>query len=868
MRSRWWTVALFAAVIAASLLVLNAHYPRATPMTKLGEATDKQVPPLTRGPRISGQVLGADGRPAVDVDVQLRAAFSLPLDWRTDCRCGAAEDDGNCPTPELAGADLLPSLRERSQPLAQQRTDASGGFTFEVVPGQYGVLAKRDGEAASALTGSSHPLELRLGPAHTLRTQVWSDAYHGFGGAETFVYLRNSRQVLRVPSGKEGHVHLDGLPPETGLVVALAPPHYPGIDDFDPKDTYEGRLWLFLPARLAGAVTFHGAPAATAEVSFRDGRCLRTTFTDRDGRYVWPGVMTTGPVTVSAVQNGRRGRRTLHLVPGENADDFDIALLTPGAISGVVVDEGGRAVSAAHLQAANLSDVYSNEPPISAGADGAGRFIFRELVPGRFSLKASAPEYREVTAETRVEVAEAETENVRVLLPRESHCAARLVDEFGKPLPNVEIEALPLEVPDLPPKHSDVIFGGASTKTRGDGQFQLHGLASGVYWLSLERDERSSNLVVPCAGDVSVRVERGPEPDASVHGWVRSERGLPIAGARLNLEDSADRFSSRNASVSSGTDGEFRVPLVHGKYAIEVRSPEEPIAWHLFRDIELTKGDDALLELIVSDGKRLGGDVVDSDGGPVPGAWVNVRPIGDGAAQRKGDEMETTSDSTGHFEFTHLSTGRLRISAKTRELVMTGDGAGIETEPGRNDLRLVIGRGAKLKGRVVDEYGHPIRRFTVMESQYSSPAGEWETVLERRGPFQVEIHASGRPTVAVHAEATPGTTEDLGTIVVPQGIALIGVVVDSSTGQPIADALIDPLSSLTDEPAVWFDDPSYAMRTRADGSFSLLTLPVGAILRVTAAGYRTGQFAVQAASLRLALQAETGVDVRSVVDGH
>jgi Carboxypeptidase regulatory-like domain len=117
------------------------------------------------------------------------------------------------------------------------------------------------------------------------------------------------------------------------------------------------------------------------------------------------------------------------------------------------------------------------------------------------------------------------------------------------------------------------------------------------------------------------------------------------------------------------------------------------MSWHFFRDLELAEGDDVLVEFVVSNGNTVAGDVVDSDGEPVPGAWVNVRPVGDDAAQRKGDELEATSDSAGHFELSHLSAGRVRISASTSELVMTGEAAGIETEPGRNDLRLVLGRG-------------------------------------------------------------------------------------------------------------------------------------------------------------------------------
>jgi uncharacterized GH25 family protein len=862
-RTRWWTVALLTAALGAFLVVLNARHLHPTPIAATAVISEP-VPSLTTKPRISGHIFRADGSPAPNVDVQLRAAFALPMDWRTDCKCATAEEDGNCPTPELAGAGVLSSLRERSEPIAHARTDASGAFAFEVVPGQYGVLATHEGEVASASAASGNGLELHLSPAHTLRTRVWSDAYRGFEGAETFVYLRQSRQVLQVPSGKEGHVRLDDLPGETGLVVALAPPHYPGVDDFDPNDAHEGRLWLFLPARLSGGVTFHGAPASAAEVSFRDGRCQRRTSTDRNGRYAWPGVMTTGPVTASAVWNGRRGRRTLNLVPGETADDFDIELLSPGEISGVVVDEDGHPVPAAQVKAEQISDVYSNDPPISVGADAAGRFALRELVPGPFSLSASAGGYRDVTAKTRVEVGEAENEDIRIVLPRESHCAARLVDKDGRPVPNARISAIPSAVPDLPPNHSDEIIGGASSQARADGRFELHGLAPGIYWLSLEGDERSSKLVVPCTGDVSVRAETGPAPDAAAHGWVRSERGLPIAGARLRLEATVD---GSRVSVSTEANGEFRVPLAHGKYAVEVRSADEPVSWHLFRDLELAAGDDVLLEFVVSDGGNVAGDVVDFDGAPVSGAWVNVRPLGGDAAKRKSDELETTSDSTGHFEFSHLSPGRLRISASTSELVMTGDAAGVEMQPGRNDLRLVVGRGAKLKGRIVDELGQPIRRFTVMGSQFSSPAGDWETVLQRRGPLQVEIHTSGRPTVAVRAEARPGTTEDLGTIVLPQGVALIGVVVDASTGQPIADALVDPLTPVTDQAVLWFDDPLYATRTRADGSFSLVTLPVGATLRVTAAGYRYGQFAVQAASLRLALRPEPGIDVTSV-DSH
>jgi hypothetical protein len=716
-------------------------------------------------------------------------------------------------------------------------TDLSGQFAVELPVGEYGVIAARDGLSASALAVTGKQTALHLASPVSYRLRAWSDSGRGVEDAALYIYLRHSKQLLARSVGAEGLVLADGVPGDDGTLIALARGHRPGIEPLDPGATYEQRIWLVLPASVSGTVDWHGIPVEGAEVSVEDDGCEYTTLTGPDGRYEWPS-RRAGRLQVRARWQGKLGLREVTVVPGETADDIDVSLHAPGAILGLVLDEHARPVTHAEVLIRERATV----------TDESGRFLLADLVPGSYRLTATAHGYRNDIAPVRVELDEGATAQARVVLPTEASCVARLVDSSGRPVRNTRVQLSPLHVPELPPNHSDVMIGGALATTDDRGFFSAGGLTAGLFEISIEDDGRSGTVVVPCEGSIRVAERTAPRHRASVHGVVHSEKGAPVAGALVDardLEADADEGTAR-----TGADGTFRLGIESGTHLLTVQPERERPAWTQRRQIVINDGDDIEIDFEVPTGASISGTVIGPGAKPVSRAEV-LALRGDSNLRSEG-EASALTDETGAFHLSHITSEVVRIVVSARDLYQLGTLEGATARLASDDVRIVLGRPGHLRGRVVDEHGAPLRRFEVLGRPFSSPLGEFDLALEIGGPFDVTIHAEDRATVVQRVQALPETVENLGTIVLPRGRLVSGVVVDALSGAPIPDALVDPLPPID---ALWFDDPSFTTRTASDGSFVLEHVAAADTLRISATGFHGRETSIESATLRIPLEA-------------
>ncbi len=68
---------------------------------------------------------------------------------------------------------------------------------------------------------------------------------------------------------------------------------------------------------------------------------------------------------------------------------FSRAQLYTGSVTGIVTDPSGASVPQAEV---NLTDI-DRDTHSSAKTDGAGRYLFRPLPPGNYSLQVQAPDF-------------------------------------------------------------------------------------------------------------------------------------------------------------------------------------------------------------------------------------------------------------------------------------------------------------------------------------------------------------------------------------------------------------------------------------------------------------------------------------------
>ncbi len=247
---------------------------------------------------------------------------------------------------------------------------------------------------------------------------------------------------------------------------------------------------------------------------------------------------------------------------------------------------------------------------------------------------------------------------------------------------------------------------------------------------------------------------------------------------------------------------------------------------------ELTLEGDRAVRIPLPRGERLTGRIVDDAGAAVEGGQVTlVRADGPSLP------WAARTDREGRFVVDTLLPGRYEVRATAAGHAARSQA---DVEPGA-DLRLVLERVGLVSGRVVGPDGGPAPEATVV----IAGSGIWparHVAADEDGRFRIAEVPPGVYEVRAHhgslvAEPRRGLTVEAGspvhlTFALAEGAILRGIVRDSSTGRPVADAEVTASAEALDvAPA--------AASTDEGGRFTIRGLASGAVLRVSvfAEGY-------------------------------
>ncbi|HEX2442429.1 MAG TPA: carboxypeptidase-like regulatory domain-containing protein [Vicinamibacterales bacterium] len=137
--------------------------------------------------------------------------------------------------------------------------------------------------------------------------------------------------------------------------------------------------------------------------------------------------------------------------------------------------------------------------PRLATTDAEGRYVFRELPAGRYTVNASKPGYVSLQYGQRrpfeqgrpIELVDKQVvDKVDFTLPRGGVLTGRIVDEFGDPVSDVSVNAMQLR---YMAGRRRPVNAGRQSLTDDLGQFRIWGLAPGEYIVSATL--RSFNIV-------------------------------------------------------------------------------------------------------------------------------------------------------------------------------------------------------------------------------------------------------------------------------------------------------------------------------------------------------------------------------------
>jgi uncharacterized GH25 family protein len=396
--------------------------------------------------------------------------------------------------------------------------------------------------------------------------------------------------------------------------------------------------------------------------------------------------------------------------------------------------------------------------------------------------------------------------------------------------------------------------------------------------------------------------EKGPRPlrlpalETLAGRVVSSVDGRPVAGALVWRSD---------VFRVTGPDGGYRIelaPAAEGSWVQAAAAGFFPGSGGATGPAGRRQGP----VLALRPALPVAGVVVDEKGVPVAGVEVRATPQPgdrfDSASMNSGGTARTTP--AGRFRLATLTAGTAYDLRLSRAGFAPGTSEIPPLEPGRPaaDLRIVLRRGRTGTGRVVnaseqpiagarvllrrDQGGDPRERMMrrMMGAQEEAPI---ETVTGADGRFELrdlpggtwslEARASGYAALTVPGLTVPegaGST-DLGTVMLPAGVALEGYAVDPR-GRPVEGAEINASDAATPISLMRFGRQEEAAPdavTGADGYFRIEDRRAGEMINLEAIrqGYaRTSAPGVRVPSeepVRIVMQPASVVEGRAVDDG-
>lgn len=336
--------------------------------------------------------------------------------------------------------------------------------------------------------------------------------------------------------------------------------------------------------------------------------------------------------------------------------------------------------------------------------------------------------------------------------------------------------------------------------------------------------------------------------------------GHPLEDALVVMRMEREGRGALLARASTRSDGTALVlGLPDGLAHVTV---ERPGMARITRVVRIADGR-GRVSVTLRPGASLAGLVVDTEGQPVSGALVRVRPARDDAA----DPWEAQTDDEGRFAFDTLRPGMQRVEASAPGY----DTATQRLPAGLTDVRLSLRRTGEVVGRVVGPGSEPAPGATVV----LAGSGVWpprQTTTDEQGQFSVAGVPAGVYEVRAHrgnlvADPVEGLLLEAGgsarvTLRLTPGITLHGVVITAEDDAPIAEAEI-----VVAEDALSFT-PRVA-RTGEDGTFEIeglrrrphrITVHAEGYVPIIAAQHEPGEEPVRFALRRAAILEGVVVD--------
>jgi protocatechuate 3,4-dioxygenase beta subunit len=362
----------------------------------------------------------------------------------------------------------------------------------------------------------------------------------------------------------------------------------------------------------------------------------------------------------------------------------------------------GRVLSADGGGPVRRAQVRASGPEIGSKAamtDAEGRYEFRDLPAGRFSLSATKSGFvtvqygqtRPFESGTTIELVEAQIfAKADIAMPRGSVIAGRVLDEFGDPVADATVSAMRSAWAGGRRRLQPT---GRMAQTNDLGQYRIYGLPPGDYYVSATlRSDAMMDMAMISA------MAGGAGPGLTGSGGAGPGGAAGPTGSNPNSGYAPTYFPG----TSNGADAQ-RLTLAAGQ--------------------EAQGTDFALLPVRLV---KITGVVINSEGKPVEGSMVNAVPRGGEVGMMMMGGM-TRTDKDGTFSLANVAPGDYTLQTRPMQIrtmggpdtmtfdVRVGGVEGLDAETGSlpisvggEDVPNVVittSRGATASGRLQFEGG-------------------------------------------------------------------------------------------------------------------------------------------------------------------
>lgn len=830
--------------LAAAFLLLRGHEPR--PMD-FDEGLRRAAAPGTSegGPR--SEASGEVASPVPSVPGTRRDGSAGVL---VEGVAGTVVDERERPIPSadvvLEAFDVRALKGGRPRPgvvLARTTTDRDGAFLLPLREKRWvRVVASTPGHGTVGVRvpGPGARVRLCLPPAASLEVEVLDAERDGPPGAEVEILAREA--LLRAPTGGDGRVRFDDLPPGTVVVRATTPDGREargGPLAVTAGETATVRLLLGRTTHLRGRTFDAGtyAPVADAEVHVaRPGRSVAAGPTGADGTFGPLPVGTAGERVLVAVraEGYAPALVPVFLAHADEAQVVEIPLQPAAPWCGRVVDATGRAVRGARV--AYTHDGIEGREPAATTTDEDGRFTLPPPPPPapgrRVVLVAEAAVGRAARA---LRPGDTQPADLVLVLRGGATVSGRIVDVDGRPCNDVTIRLDPvwrlLTDRRRPGPETSRLLAmnergrlALTTQANENGHWQIGGVPDGTY------DVRILRPGATCWSDEVVEVHGGHVDLGNLHvggghrleGRSTDPHGRPLAG--VDVIARGEGGAARVLRTITNREGNWHFENVAtGPWTIRAVLPG-----HLDGRLEVDVPTHEAVEVVLEPGASIRGRVLEGSR-PVTGAFTVHLEAEASRAGRRGIEG-SFRNADGRFDVTGVPPGAWRVLVETaRGRVGTSAGP-LEVRPGVTyDVTVKMRAGATVTGCLRAANGQAAAGGRVVLSDDEThrqrtvtPGADGRFRLEGlpAGTWRVRAWGPGGAPVETTVDLADGRETALDLDLGPVGTLIVTVRGSDGGARPGAYVTIRPRGGL---PPVFASPP----RTDRDGRVRLPDVPVG-----------------------------------------